>query len=254
MKPIRFPQLEGNGHLAELEARFGDLRAGIGALENLAAPDRRIVMLCFTNRCGSNYLASSLASDGRLNMAREVLNTDYVDETRAQTPGFAGFMAQIFADNHVHGRWAVKVGCPHLEILGASGLLELWRDRIDYIFIERADRLAQAISWEIAVQTGQWDWTLPAAGEPIYDRARIEGALQLFADFNRSFDLFFGTNGIVPAHVVYENYVADPPAVVRRVGDAIGLPGLVYDPRRVSTRRQAGSRNAEWRARYLNGQ
>ncbi len=228
---------------------FGSLR--VGAVD--VPPLRSIVLLCFTNRCGSNYLAAALGSSGHLNVAGEVLNQDAVAESTADKRSFGRFIASTLADCQVDGRVAIKVGGPHLEILGEAGLLDLWRDRVHYIFMERADRLAQAISWEIAVQSGQWVAEFPAISEPVYDRARIAAAINQFADINRSFDEFFGMNGIVPQHVIYEDLDADPAAVVARVGRGAGLPDPVFNRAGIGLRRQANARNAEWRARFLDG-
>jgi LPS sulfotransferase NodH len=198
---IWFPRFEGNVHRDGLCALFRHLQVGTGDLQHYES----IVLICFTNRCGSNYLAAALASTGAMNEARELLNVEHAADYPDKAT-FADFLRAALQDQQLGGRLAIKLGVPHLEILGEAGLLDLWRDQIHYVFIERADRLAQAISWEIALQSGSWHSGIEAQGlEPVYDRARVEAAINYFADGNRTFDVFFGMNGLKPTHVLYED-------------------------------------------------
>jgi LPS sulfotransferase NodH len=119
------------------------------------------------------------------------------------------------------------------------------------VHIERLDRLGQAISWGIAEQTGQWRSGGTPAAEPAYNPAGIEAAMARFAEDNRRFDDFFGRNGLVPQHVTYEALVQTPEAVA-----AAAVAGLFdatprFDLSQVMFARQAGARNAAWRARFL---
>jgi LPS sulfotransferase NodH len=77
--------------------------------------------------------------------------------------------------------------------------------------------------------------------------------MEAFAEDNRQFDRFFGRNGIVPTHVVYEQLIADPQAAARAIGQAIAVPDLTVVPDRIGVRRQAGPINARWRELYLAG-
>ena len=251
-RPILFPTLPDNIHLRGIEGLFGGVAVPAAAIP----PHRAIVFLCFTNRSGSNYLADALASTGRLNLAGELLNGEAVaaDTARHGHASFADFFAAHMRWRMVDGRVAMKVATMHLELLGRAGVLEHCRETARYIFIERSDRLAQAISAEIAWQTGQWT-THTTVEVPIerlrFSRERIARLIDGFAEDNRQFDLFFGLNGIVPAHVVYEHLVADPQAQVRAVGAALGLPDLRMDPARITVQRQAGALNARWRELFL---
>ncbi|HET9020184.1 MAG TPA: Stf0 family sulfotransferase, partial [Acetobacteraceae bacterium] len=247
---VVFPTLADNVHLREIAALFGGVAVPPGALP----PHLHILFLCFTNRSGSNYLADALHATGRLNLAGELLNHDQVaaDARLHGHAGFAAFLAAQMGWRMVDGRFAVKIAPAHLELLGRAGVLDLCRDSARYVFIERGDRLGQAISAEIAWQTGQWssrDTVEMAPDRLRFDRDRIAARIAAFAEDNRIWDVFFGRNGIVPVHVLYEDLVADPARAVRAVGAALGIEGLAFDPARVTLRRQAGALNASWRAR-----
>jgi hypothetical protein len=194
-----------------------------------------------------------LASTGAVNEAHEIFNAEHPADYPGQRT-FPSFLRAALQDQQLGERLAIKVGVPHLEILGEAGLLDLWRDNIRYVFIERADRLAQAVSWEIALQSGSWHSGIdPQGREPVYDRSRIEEAINYFAELNRNFDVFFGMNGIQPTNVLYEELSARPNDVVARVASDLGLPQTTLHPERVRFTRQADRRNEEWRARFLEG-
>lgn len=252
---VVFPTLADNVHLREIAALFGGtLAVPPGSL----TPHRHILFLCFTNRSGSNLLADALHATGRLNLAGELLNHDQVaaDTRRHGHGSFAAFLAAQMRWRMIGGRFAVKIATAHLEVLGRAGVLDQCRDTARYVFIERADRLGQAISAEIAWQTGQWSSRVTVEMAPDrlrFDAGRIAGRIAAFAEDNRGWDIFFGRNGIVPVHVLYEDLVADPARAVRAVGAALGLEGLALDPARLTLQRQAGALNQRWRELFLAG-
>ncbi len=244
------PRFRPNTHLDALTARFDSLAVRPDALP----PLRRVVLLCFTNRTGSNYLGSMLSGSGLLNLPIECLNAEHIlgEADRRQLTQFSDVIARIIADAATEGHFALKVGANHLEILGESGLLDLWRDRLHCIHLERLDRLAQAISWEIALQTEQWtSISTPTPTAPIFRHARILAALEAFADGNRQLDLFFGRNGLRPQHVLYEDLETTPADQVARLLAGIGLPPLRIRPELVPIRRQRGALNDVWRQQFL---
>src|SRR5882724_2247499 len=49
-----------------------------GRLRPHADADLKFVFICFTNRCGSNFFAEAMASDGTLNLGFEFLNHDAI--------------------------------------------------------------------------------------------------------------------------------------------------------------------------------
>ncbi len=111
-------------------------------------PDLDVLFLCFTNRCGSNYLAQLLATTGAFNVAGEFFNAPTV-LTHAQERGLRSLPAYFSALSTLvphTGRIAAKVVIGQLVTLADAGILDALRDRATYLFIERRDRLSQAIS------------------------------------------------------------------------------------------------------------
>ncbi len=249
----------GLEHGERIAAELSPLAAGA----DRAMPWCGFLFLCFTNRCGSNYLAAVLAASGALNEAGEFFNADTV-LSHAAARGFASLRAYVAAlpalvgVPAVPGRWlAAKASVDQLMMLTDAAVLEDVRARAKFILMERRDRLGQAISRAIAVQTLQWTTLHPRAVPDealVYDRASILRHMAAVDGFTAGFYSFFAANGIVPLHLVYEDVVADPAGAVRRVGAWMGLGDLGFDPARVRIGRQSNAVNAAWRARFLAGE
>jgi LPS sulfotransferase NodH len=64
--------------------------------------------------------------------------------------------------------------------------------------------------------------------------------------------MYFSTFGISPFEVVYEDFITDAPATVRRILDWCDLGPGEMDPSKIKIRQQRDSLNAEWRSRFLD--
>ncbi|WP_459677109.1 Stf0 family sulfotransferase [Acidisoma sp. 7E03] len=218
----------------------------------------RFLFLCFTNRCGSNYLAELLASTGALNRPEEVFNGETMEEhVRAQGlqsfPAYMDFLCRRLA---LGGWFTAKLGLEQLLMLAETGLLDEIGDRARFLLIERQDKLAQAISLLVAIQTQQWT-SRQARRMPdealVYDRRILEDQQALITQQNFGFYRFFASNGLVPFHLAYEPLVAAPHQTVAEIGRWLGLPGLEARPDAVPIARQESPVKAAWRARYVAG-
>jgi LPS sulfotransferase NodH len=217
-----------------------------------------LALLCFTNRCGSNYLAHLLATTGAFNEAGEFFNAPTVLE-HAVPRGLRSLPAyfSILPDLISHtGKIVAKTSADQLVMLADAGILSALAGRARFLLLERQDRLGQAISRVIASQTGRWT-TAHAALVPDnalrFDRAAIDTELAKIAHGNAAFYLFFVANGIVPIHTSYEAIVADPDPAMAAVARAMNLPLLDARPGAVTIKRQANETNALWRRWYEEG-
>ena len=246
---MEVPATRENIHLLTARAIFPRLEVPAAA----AAGIGQLILLCFTNRCGSWLLADLLRTSGRIGVAGEALNGDEMARAadRGRLRSFGAFFEQEIAGRAVQRRVVLKCSMMHLEVLGQAGVLDLLGERLRFVHMERLDRLGQAISWEIAEQSGQWRSGGTAMREPVFDAGRIAMAMARFAEDNRRFDHFFGHNGIVPHHVTYEALVRTPEAVAGAVVEGLFEDAPRFDMARVMFARQADGRNAAWRARFL---
>ena len=249
---LYYPNVKPNDHLDALQQHFGKLDAG-----TLDIPDNvSFLLLGFTNRSGSNYLAELIASDGRIANAGENLNFDTVLEHSIQCDfkslqEYFQFLVQHTSFNNIV---SIKVAPAHLEVLAVAGILDKIIDRCKFVVIERSDKLGQAISHAIAFQTGKFMSTM-ADKEAVpalnFNADELTTIIEDISESYKQFSLFFSRNGIVPAHVMYEHLVADPEAIIKYVGQKIGFADLSIHQDKITLQKQANARNKKWRELYL---
>jgi LPS sulfotransferase NodH len=139
-------------------------------------------------------------------------------------------------------------------------LLQRVFGRVRFVFLRRADVIAQAVSWCRAEQTNVWfertDRPWPASQppapetEPRFDLDGIHQLVLTIDEHNAAWQRWFESQGIAPHPVLYEDLDADPVGATREVLTFLGLepsPGVRIEPRH---RRLADERNAEWIERY----
>jgi LPS sulfotransferase NodH len=237
-------------HRALIEAHFGPLRPDPA----YQPPPGQTVFLCFTNRCGSNYLAQLLASTGAFNEAGEFFNAETVLEHAAalNLRSLPAYVAALPSLVPPHANFAAKAAPDQLVMLADAGILDAMAPRATYLLLERQDTLAQAISRVIATQNRQFTTahqsTVPDSAL-IYDRAAIDTERAKIAHANAAFYVFFAANGIAPVHITYEALVRRPQAAMDELGGRLGLKLQAHSDR-VTISRQSGAITAAWRARY----
>ena len=250
-RPLFIPQLRENPHLEGIVEYFGVLEQKPADINN----DLEFVFIGFTNRCGSNYVAELLASDGRLPLGGEYLNFDaVVDNSKKHSLlSFQEYFSFLMRQTAYKKRAVIKVAPSHIELLAQSGILMQIFDRSRFVLIERSDKLDQAISHVIAFQTGKFTSKMTGyeGQEAKFDARIVSRVINSIAEDYRFFSSFFGLNGIKLAHVIYEQVVQDPQRAVTYIGNIIGLPDLQVMKEKLSLERQANAMNAEWRRMYL---
>jgi LPS sulfotransferase NodH len=177
-------------------------------------PDVDVLFLCFTNRCGSNYLGYLLASTGAFNAAGEFFNHNTVLE-HSVPKGLQSLSAYFTELSNLvarSGRLAAKASIDQLVMLADTGILDALRGRATYLLIERRDRLGQAISRVIAAQNLRWT-TAQTARVPdsalVFDRAWINREVAEITLAHAAFSQLFSVNGIEPVRITYEALLAD---------------------------------------------
>jgi LPS sulfotransferase NodH len=137
-------------------------------------------------------------------------------------------------------------------------LLERAFGRTRFVYLHRADTVAQAVSWLRAEQTGTWyvgghgeiSGQARTGRQEAYDRDRIGGIVRMIEEHNAGWEQWFTAHGIRPHRLRYEDLRADTAAATRTLLDFLGLS---LPPGRTPTtyyQRQADDVSAAWIARY----
>jgi LPS sulfotransferase NodH len=141
---------------------------------------------------------------------------------------------------------------PALSALDAAARLERVLGDVRYVHVRRRDVVAQAVSLWRAVQTRAWRADEDgAAREPAYAFAGIDHLVRMLRSHDDRWRRWFAARAIAPLGLSYEDIAADPPAVVMRTLDHVGIASELTDsvpaPR---LRRQADDVSREWVERY----
>jgi LPS sulfotransferase NodH len=237
--------------------------------------------ICGTPRTGSSLLLGLLESTGvagrpqaYFRAADEPLWADRWQIPRSADGAFdyADYVRAALAvgrtENGVFGAklmWGTldevvaKLGgiCP--DLVGEDvKLLNRAFGRTRFVYLRRADVLAQAVSWLRAELTGTWyvggngeiGGDTRTGREPSFDAGRISELIQMIGEHNTAWEAWFASSGIQPYVVRYEELDADMVGVTRAILDFLGLkaPGEhVIGPRH---QRQANELNRQWIERY----
>ena len=217
---------------------------------------RRSLLICFVPRSGSTYLCGLLASTGVLGRPWEHFwaPDGFADREAADVLREGATQNGVFGCKFQLGQWNALL---ERERARAPGLPD--RELVErlfpdprYVRLRREDRVAQAVSWSRAMQTGLWSTTHEGSGDPRYDRAEIAGLLELIGWESNGWDAWLAAQGIDAHEVAYERVLADPRAAVEAIGRAAGVsvPDGIELRSYPGWERQADALNDEWIRRF----
>jgi LPS sulfotransferase NodH len=129
-----------------------------------------------------------------------------------------------------------------------SSALEVLRP-LWWIRVCRQDRVAQAVSWARALETGQWtSHKQPTLLPPIYSRWLIQRQLDAIDWGERGWDTFFSQSGIQPLELEHKRIVSDLAGTVHEVYEFLGiLPQSIIH---ADLMRQSDGMNLAWIRRF----
>ena len=185
-------------------------------------------IIASTFRSGSTFVAELLNNNNMPGLGDERFNI-IGDQSHAELEPYVRKMFESF-----RGRaFATKLMWPHrndvARIFGIdrnnSALFQDLFPNAKWIFVEREDIFAQAISMWRAKTSGRWHiYDTNTTPEPAidYDFEAIDDCLWELSLHNRLWRDFFALSGIVPFTVNYEELLADVPATLSRLLDFLG--------------------------------
>ena len=224
------------------------------------APLRQSYIIASSARSGSTYLARLLAQTGLLGAPSEVFNsaTNEMQTLMARFRAYshADYVAKLIANRtsrngvlgmkaHFHQFEAfLKKYPPLLEALAPT----------TYIYIDRRDKVAQAVSMAKALQTDQWSSQWRGSPRPMlrYDRELIAKSMSEVELQDARWLRWFELHNITPFQVTYEDLIADPAATVRSVVERLGVQDDEPDDLKIpEIEKQGDDTNQEWIERFV---
>lgn len=235
-------------------------------------------LICSTPRTGSTLLCGLLESTGVAGRPKSYFRQpdeqswaalwdivrstdhvfDYADYARAALA--AGRTEnEVFAARIMWGSMeelVEKLGAVYPDIAGADlHLLKRAFGNTRFVYLQRTDVLAQAVSWCRAEQTNIWQETdqpesRQSVPKPSFDFEQIHELIQVINEHNAAWHEWFSSLDIQPYLVRYEDLVSDPIGVTCNILDLLKLE---LPPEReilVRHRRLADDINIQWIERY----
>ncbi|MCO4746223.1 MAG: hypothetical protein KC912_15605 [Proteobacteria bacterium] len=250
-------------------------------LPRTTAP-RAIYVIASTPRTGSTLLCRSLWDTGMVGAPKEYLNPMQIRDWEVRLGGMASSLrhralsgpalalagrlgwgeARVTAHlervmrrrTSATGWFGMKIHAHHHRRWFGTRSMESALGPIRWIRIVRADRLAQAVSWERALQTGRWashqgsSWSLP----PRYSRNAIGRRLRTIERDEAWWDDVLAGEDVL--HLTYERLHQARATAVREALRHIRVQGAeAIGVHAASIEKQADSLNLDWMRRYQRG-
>jgi trehalose 2-sulfotransferase len=218
-------------------------------------------IICSAPRSGSNLLCYWLTDTGLAGVPQEYFNPWFMGDAQNEFPeqlvyGQAHVEGLIKKYTSLNGVFGIKAQFDQVaDFVGLSRLESLFPTRLEYVFIQRRDKIRQAVSLARATQTNQWIWDHPLEREPQYNYDQLWACLREIRLQEKGWETYFMERGLQPLRVIYEELVADPEPVIRGVFThlKIKLPADFQMPA-PRIQKQADQLSDEWVDRFTRGE
>jgi LPS sulfotransferase NodH len=223
-----------------------------------STPLRKSYFITSSYRCGSQYLCWKLWETGILGAPCEYLNPGY--ELRVLMKRFnvfsqADYIAKLLERRtSKNGVFGMKEHFHHFEafLKGYPALLDVLSP-VTYIYINRRDKVAQAVSMAKALQTNWWSSRMEEGPKPPlqYDRELIAKCLKEVELQDAGWLKWFDAQNVAPFQLTYEDLTADTAGTVSSIVELLG----VQNDERVEVavppaKKQSDETNQEWIERF----
>ncbi|MCB1501723.1 MAG: hypothetical protein KDK07_18375 [Bauldia sp.] len=220
----------------------------------MATKPLRKYIICSSQRSGSKLYCQLLKMTGVLGAPSEFLVLSKV-EARAAEAGendlariVLGRLAEKASPSGIAG---VKLHFHEFSALTGRVPLESFGGFDVWVYIDRRDRAAQAVSLATAWQTNQFSSRKEATGEAAYSFELISKAVDRLDEDKIGWRRYFDAHDIRPHGVIYEDVMDEPERSVSIVLDAFGV--AAENPIRLADVRseiQRTDETREWAERY----
>ncbi len=224
--------------------------------------------ICFTVRSGSTLLSQLLADTGIAGRPKERFYHNITPEApRGDTiPDYRAYVERVLAaDTTPNGVFGSKVGggywndfvrrlrsidgCADLPLRGA---LHRFFPDLHYLHLTRRNKVRQAVSHWLAIQTDRWSSADAARNpEPRYDFAAIDHLLQEIIIREAVWAEHFSEHGIQPYAITYEDFVQHPAETVCAILEYLDIERPAdFTPPAPAYQRLSDDRSEVWLQRF----
>lgn len=214
----------------------------------------KTIMLATIPRTGSTYLCLRMWSEGVFGAPLEYLNSNFNSSVRRLSRGtLSEHWRQVKRMRQTpNGVFSYKMFVANYYLIKDFDPDFLQEIAPSYVvYLTREDKVAQAISFARAIQTGLW-FAGADCPQPEYCFEAIHEQEKSIADQEATWEAIFNLTGTAPFRITYEQVLVDCESVIE------GLANFVGEPRdgdqRIelpSIQKQADFRSENWRCRYL---
>ncbi|MBT4718138.1 MAG: hypothetical protein HOO19_17055 [Rhodospirillaceae bacterium] len=216
---------------------------------------RRYYLICSAPRTGSSYLCELLIASGVMGVPAEYFNNR--SGIRRMTKNFGiGRNGHVPMERYIellkkhrttaNGLFGAKIQHWQIGNLTKAKLISKHFPGAKFIHLTRADILAQIVSHNIAVRTGNWN-SMQGHEALELDRQSLRKSAQFICEERAAWDYFFAANQIDPLHIRYEDLETDRDSVIAKLFDFVGVEtdfDFLQQP--TALRRQRSQINADW--------
>lgn len=134
--------------------------------------------------------------------------------------------------------------------------LQTYFDNARFIYLRRQDILAQAVSWEIASQTGSWVSTMGSQKNPRFNRQKILNRIEEVLQQRQNWERFFAIHNPPVLEITYEDLQGYPARELNKISRFLGEESQYTRKNlpKFPTGRQKTPRNARWKKLFLSEQ
>ncbi len=239
---------------------------------------RRSLLIATTPRSGSWLLSDYLSATGVVGVPREYFHINYVatvsKEFGLETTGITeAYISEVVRREATdEGVFSAKLHWLQINQLVTAlrgfdsqfaglptpELIASWLPSPAYVYLTRRDKARQAISMFRAMRTEQWWEPAPSDGEDTASPVDVIPdylSIRWFEDHLHSEEAewlrYFDTFGLDPIIVCYEDFVLDPPGMMRSLLDALGMEHVEVPAAPGRTKRQSDTSTEQALEEYL---
>jgi LPS sulfotransferase NodH len=218
---------------------------------------RKSYLLAAPYRSGSNYLCTLLWKTGVLGAPFGYFNFENemrILYTRLGASSITDYVGKLIKKRtSSNGVFGLKAHFHHFANIHKQSpeMLDMLQP-VHFIYLERQDKIAQAVSLAKGFQTRAWLSVGEERKTPLfYNREFIQACLDEVMEQENQWKTWLKERGTAALCIYYEDILRDEAQVVKKIEEFVGIAGDRADEVRLpSLRKQSDVVNSEWIARF----